>query len=70
MKISKREKEILTLLCLSNKLIASELKISFKTVEYYVQNLFYKFNSENRTEVLIKALKNNVITLDEILIEE
>lgn len=67
--ISKREKDILGLLYLPNVLIAKKLNISSKTVESYVTNILNKLASNNRTEALLKALKNKIITLDNIFLE-
>ena len=67
--ISKREKDIIGLLYLPNVLIAKKLNISSKTVESYVANILNKLASNNRTEALLKALKNKIITLDNIFLE-
>lgn len=67
MHITKREREILTLLTLSNQKIADRLGISLYTVRRHVHNLLSKFgNAETRINLLITALKTNIIRLDEI----
>ena len=69
MRISEREKEVISLLYLPNILIPEKLNISSKTVDSYTNNIFNKLASTNRTEAVLKALKNKVITLDEIFLE-
>ena len=66
MKISKREREVLGLICLTNPQIAKRLNISIRTVKTYVRHLFEKLGCENRTEAAIKALKLNVIDINDI----
>ena len=66
MKISKREREVLGLICLTNPQIARRLNISIRTVKTYVRHLFEKLGCENRTEAAIKALKQNVIDIEEL----
>lgn len=60
---SKREQEVLKLSCdgLPIKLIADQLCISNRTVEKYRANLMSKTDSKNIVEVLIYALKNNLV---------
>ena len=62
---SKREKEVLTLSCkgLPIKIIADELCISDRTVEKHRANLMEKTGSKNIVEVIIYALKNELIEL-------
>lgn len=69
MKISKRERDVLCLMCLSNKQIAERLNISIVTVKSHIVNLLNKFGTNNRSQVIICALKQNVIDLQDIVIE-
>ena len=69
MKISKREREVLGLICLTNPQIARRLNISIRTVKTYVRHLFEKLGCENRTEAAIKAIKEGIIKADEIVID-
>ena len=66
MKLSKREREVLRLICLTNPQIARRLNISIRTVKTYVRHLFEKLGCESRTEAAIKALKQNVIDIEEL----
>lgn len=70
MKISKRERDVLCLLCLSDKQIAERLNISIFTVKAHIVNLLNKFATNNRSQVIICALKQNVIDLQDIVIED
>lgn len=70
MKISKRERDVLCLMCLSNKQIAERLNISIVTVKSHIVNLLNKFGTNNRSQVIIWALKQNVIDLQDIVIED
>lgn len=56
--LSEREREILSLACLSNKQIAKKLNISYKTVERYFADMLAKYNVKNRTMLLLKAIKD------------
>ena len=52
---SDRESEVLSLLmkCFSNQQIASELKISEKTVEKHLTNIYAKVGVSSRTEAAL-----------------
>ncbi|HZL09581.1 MAG TPA: response regulator [Prolixibacteraceae bacterium] len=62
---SKRESEVLCLSMegLPMKLIADKLCISSRTVEKHRANLMEKTNSKNMIEVIIYALRNNLIEI-------
>ena len=64
--LTKREKEILVLICLQNKTfdIAEKLFISERTVEGHRNNLLQKTNSTNSIGLITFALKTNLIDLD------
>ena len=55
--LSDREREILSLACLSNRQIAKKLKISWKTVQRSFSTMFEKYGVKNRTMLLLKAIK-------------
>lgn len=63
--LSKREKEVLLLSCegLPIKQIADRLFISDRTVEKHRANLMVKTGSRNIVEVIIYAIKNNLIEI-------
>jgi len=62
---SKREQEVLKLSCkgLPIKIIADELSISDRTVEKHRASLMEKTGSKNIVEVIIYALKNELVDL-------
>lgn len=62
---SKREQEVLKLSCkgLPIKIIADELSISDRTVEKHRASLMEKTGSKNIVEVIIYALKNDIVNL-------
>lgn len=55
--LSNREKQILSLACLSNKQIGEVLNISSKTVERYFADMFLKTHTSRRTELLLRAIE-------------
>lgn len=59
---SKRESEIISLICAgkSNKEIASDLKITSKTVEAHKKNLFKKTNTQGVVKFVSYVLKNGL----------
>ncbi|WP_321290198.1 response regulator [uncultured Sunxiuqinia sp.] len=62
---SKREQEVLTLSCkgLPIKMIADQLNISDRTVEKHRANLMEKTGAKNIVEVIIYALKNDLVDI-------
>lgn len=65
--ISKREKEILKMLYLPNKVIAQRLNLSIYTVKTYVNNLLTKYPMAlNRTGLIIYGLKSGIIKIDDL----
>lgn len=66
--ISKREKEILSLICqqYTNAEIADKLSISERTVEGHRNNLLNKTDSKNAIGLLVFALKHRLVSLTEV----
>lgn len=62
---TKRECEVLQLLTngQSNRKIAETLKISEKTVKNHVSSLFKKMQVHDRTQAVVKAIRNNWVEL-------
>ncbi|MEI9809963.1 MAG: response regulator transcription factor [Bacteroidota bacterium] len=60
---TKREKDILTLLCKGNsyKMIASELSISFETVRSYIKKIYEKLQVHSATEAVSKAINERLV---------
>lgn len=63
--LTERELEVLQCLAqgLSNKAIAKTLEISENTVKFHVNALLEKFGVGSRTEVVIKAIQNGLVTI-------
>lgn len=71
MKITQREKDVLKLLYLPNREIADRLCISEGTVKTHIIALAYKLHSTaGRTHILVRAIKNGIVALDELIDEE
>lgn len=49
----------------SNKTIASDLGLSLRTVKGHFESIFDKMNVSSRTEAIIMALKQGLVTLDD-----
>ena len=65
-KISDREYEVLILLCqgLARKKIADKLHISERTVDKHRENLQIKLNVENPIQLVLYAIRNNLVSID------
>ncbi|MEE6449258.1 response regulator transcription factor [Gottfriedia acidiceleris] len=63
--LTHREKEVLTALVkgVSNKEIAEELYISERTVKIHINKIFKKMNVKSRSQAIIVAVKNQIVTL-------
>ena len=62
--MTEREIEILSALAqgLSNKEIAANFKTKEKTIKNQLNGLFSKLNVLNRTQAVLKAIKNGIIS--------
>lgn len=71
MKLSEREKEVLKMMCLPNKVIAKRLVISLSTTKRHIHNIFNKLYAieNNRAAVVVEAVKRNIIKLEEVITE-
>jgi len=67
--LTAREKEIIKLICmqLSTKEIADKLFINYRTVEGHRNNLLLKTQSKNMAGLVIFALQNDLLKLEEII---
>lgn len=65
-KLSKRENEILSLICqgMSTIQISEKLHISHRTVERHRASLLEKTDSSNSIALVVYAIKNNLVTLN------
>lgn len=69
--LSAREREVLLVTSrgFSIKEIASRLNIADRTVQAHLTSIYAKFGCRSKGEALLVALKNGIITLDELLEE-
>ena len=51
---------------MSNEEIAEELSISKRTVQTHMANIFRKLEVGSRTEVVLRALREGWLTLDDL----
>ena len=65
--LSSREKEVVNQLLegKSNKLIASSLSISERTVEFHLKNIYAKYQVTSRTELVLKLGESTVVNQGE-----
>lgn len=66
--LTKRELEILPFVCFSKKEIAKHFGISICTINVHLNNLLNKFSVDNRSKLLIEALRQEIINLDDIVL--
>ncbi len=64
-----KRREVLRHLTKTNKEIAERLNLTQHTVSRRVVDIFNILGADNKAEALIKAVKLNYITLDEIIME-
>ena len=64
--LTPREREVLRLLAqgLSNRKIAARLSINERTVKYHVSAILAKLEAANRTEAVMRAIEQGLITLE------
>ncbi|MCD7879180.1 MAG: response regulator transcription factor, partial [Candidatus Gastranaerophilales bacterium] len=63
--LTKRELEVLECLTkgFNNKEIAKQLNVSVHTTKIHIHNIFSKLNVQDRTEAVVKAIKEKIIEL-------
>jgi two-component system, NarL family, response regulator LiaR len=61
--LTPRERELLALMTrgLNNQEIAAELAVALPTVKFHVTNILSKLHVDNRTEAVLKALKQKIV---------
>ena len=69
LELTGREKEIIKLICMqySTKEIADKLFINHRTVEGHRNNLMLKTQSRNKAGLVVFALQNEILTLQDII---
>lgn len=66
-KLTKKELEIVKLLCLENKKIGERLGISRATVQTHIENIRYKVESISRAGILIELIKAGILKIEEVV---
>ncbi len=66
MLLTKREREVLPLLCLTNEQIANKLIISPRTVKDHVHHICDKLKCGTRLQAILIGLKKGIITFDDV----
>ena len=63
--LTKREKQILKLISegKNNEEIAKEMKVSIHTTKVQIHNIFNKLSVKDRTEAVVKAIRNHWIDI-------
>jgi DNA-binding NarL/FixJ family response regulator len=66
-KLTPREMDVLRLLAqgLPNRKIAAQLSVNERTVKYHVSAILAKLEAANRTEAVMRAIEQGLITLEE-----
>lgn len=67
--LTKREKQIVPLLALTDKQIANRLGVSTSTVRTYIYNLSLKLCADSKITLLVTALKLGLVTSQELVID-
>jgi DNA-binding NarL/FixJ family response regulator len=64
--LTPREMDVLRLLAhgLSNRKIAAQLSVNERTVKYHVSAILAKLEAANRTEAVMRAIEQGLITLE------
>jgi two-component system response regulator DegU len=65
-----REIDVLKLICggIGNKAIASELRLSEKTVKNHITRIFQKLGTESRAAATTVAFKSGLVGLDDVTV--
>lgn len=67
MKLTEKEIEILKSLVFKNRFIAQMQCVEITTVRTHINNIFKKLKTSSRAGALIKALKQKIINLEDII---
>lgn len=64
--LTERELDVLKLACFPQDEIAAKLCLSKTTIKSHINNIYCKLCVHNTAQALIKALKDRIISLDDI----
>ena len=68
--LTAREREILKSCSWPTEKIAEKMKIKKTTISKHFQNIFEKTKTQTRAELLVFALKNELLTISEVIKNE
>jgi len=63
--LTEREKQIIYMVSrgLTNKKIANTLKITERTIEFHINNIFQKLNVDSRSSAVFQAVKLGILVI-------
>lgn len=64
--LTKREIEVLRLICYPNKDICNKLCLSISTVKTHIRNIMCKFNVKSREQSLMLALRYHILGIKDV----
>lgn len=70
--LTEREQNIVLLVAEGNRneAIAKELNISVHTVKAHLESIFYKLKVSSRVQAVVRAIQNNIIDIETIVVKE
>lgn len=66
--LTNREKEVLKLFYFNNESMADKLFVTVSTIKAHIRSILTKLKCSSKIQALIIALKNNVITCEQIVL--
>ena len=69
-KLTRREYQMLQYACLSNADIANLLNIKVNTVEVYMQNVKKILGAKNKQEMIVQAIKYNIMSVHNFVLND
>ena len=69
LKLSTREKEVLSMLALNDEVIAERLFIAVPTVRTHIKNIRKKLRCNSRCNSLWFAVQKGIIKVEELIVE-
>ena len=70
LKFTRRQYQVLQYICLSNADIANLLNIKLNTVEAYMQILRKMLGAKNKQEIIIQAIKHNIMSVHNFVLND
>ena len=70
LKFTRRQYQVLQYACLSNADIANLLNIKLNTVEAYMQILRKMLGAKNKQEMIVQAIKHNIMSVHNFVLND